>query len=178
MNENLYALNSIRTMTGIYVDFVNPTKDMFVIEDIAHSLSKQVRFAGHLYESYTVAQHCINCCYMAGTKQDKFEALMHDSSEAYLLDIPSPIKPLLNGYKEIEDKLMILIAEQFGFKYPLSQTTKDIDKMMLHWEWDYYMLKKPLPNNERMPNILNSLEAKNKFIELYNLYKPNQNERK
>ena len=48
MKENLYTKDCIRTFTGIYMNVFNPTSEMICIEDIAHSLSLQCRFAGHL----------------------------------------------------------------------------------------------------------------------------------
>ena len=46
----------------------------------------------------------------------------------------------LSNYKEIEDSLMRVIADKFGFPYPLSLATKDIDNHMLQWEWESLML--------------------------------------
>jgi hypothetical protein len=141
--ENLYMPNCIRTFTGIYVNVFEPTLEMICIEDIAHGLSNQCRFGGHLPEFYSVAQHSFLCSQMAES-EFKLEALLHDASEAYLLDIPSPIKQGLSNYKEIEDKLMVLIAEKFGFKYPLTKAVKKIDEEMLQFEWKHLMLKKPM----------------------------------
>lgn len=116
--ENLYTPDCIRTFTGIYVNVFEPTEEMICIEDIAHALSNQCRFGGHLPVFYSVAQHSI---IMSDKMHEshKLAALLHDASEAYLLDIPRPIKKGLSNYKEIEDKLMTAIAAKFGFEYPL-----------------------------------------------------------
>jgi 5'-deoxynucleotidase YfbR-like HD superfamily hydrolase len=143
--ENLYSPNCIRTFTGLYVNIFDPTPDMFCLEDIAHSLSQQCRFAGHLPEFYSVAQHSVHC---SNVVEDKYKvaALLHDASEAYLLDIPRPIKSWLTNYRSIEDTLMEVIAKKFGFKYPLDEIIKTTDKLALEFEWDHLMLKKPLPH--------------------------------
>lgn len=139
--ENLYAPDCIRTYSGLYMNVFEPTFEMICIEDIAHSLSMQPRFGGHLPEFYSVAQHSWYCsrlvqgCY-------KLAALLHDASEAYLLDIPRPIKIRLNNYKEIEDNLMRLISEKFGFNYPLHKDVKRADEFSLMTEWNCLMLKK------------------------------------
>lgn len=142
LKENLYTPNSIRTSSGIYFDFVNPTVDMIKIEDIAHALSQQCRFGGHLPVFYSVAQHCYNCSEGVGYEKYALEALLHDASEAYLLDIPKPLKNLLPDYQKIEKKIELLIAEKFKLKYPWPSAVKYIDMNMLEMEWDYVFLKK------------------------------------
>lgn len=141
--ENLYTPDCIRTSTGIYMNVFEPTAEMISIEDIAHSLSHQCRFGGHLPEFYSVAQHSIMCSLMID-HEHKLAALLHDASEAYLMDIPTPIKKRLSNYKEIEDNLMRVIADKYGFEYPLSPKVKSIDTDMLEYEWEALMLKKPV----------------------------------
>lgn len=138
-SENLYTPNCIRTSEGIYIDIFKPEPEMICIEDIAHSLSHQCRFGGHLKEFYSVAQHSFICSQIV-PKPYALQALLHDASEAYLLDIPSPIKSRLSNYKEIEDGLMLAIASKFNFTYPLSKEIKEADKAMLELEWDKLML--------------------------------------
>lgn len=44
--QDTFELNthsSVRTLSGKYVDVLNPQPEMFDIDDIAHSLSKQPR---------------------------------------------------------------------------------------------------------------------------------------
>lgn len=138
--ENLYTKDCIRTYTGIYMNVFEPTMEMISIEDIAHALSHQCRFGGHLPKFYSVAQHSWLCETLI-EPEHKLAALMHDASEAYLLDIPRPIKQRLSNYKEIEDGLMKMIAEKFQFEYPLHKRVKEIDKQMLQIEWDNLMLE-------------------------------------
>lgn len=137
--ENLFEPNCIRTLSGKYINVFAPDPATIVIEDIAHSLSMQPRFGGHLPEFYSVAQHCCHCFDSVGP-DFKMEALMHDASEAYLLDIPSPIKKNMPEYKAIESPLMEAIGQKFGFAWPMSETVKKIDAYMLRFEWDVLML--------------------------------------
>lgn len=162
--ENLYTPNSIRTVSGIYVDIVNPKPEMFKIEDMAHSLSRQPRWGGHLpdfdqipnlteeqfrrikdIDNYSVAQHS---CLVADivSKPNKKTALMHDGSEAFLCDMPSPIKKLLSQYQELEDRIMKVISEKFQFEWPMPQEVKDADQIMLLAEWHGLMLQQPSKN--------------------------------
>jgi hypothetical protein len=136
--ENLYTPDCIRTFTGIYVNVFEPTPEMICIEDIAHALSHQCRFGGHLPKFYSVAQHSTMVC----MEHQTLQALMHDAAEAYLLDIPSPIKKRLAGYHEIEEGLLKVIGEKFGFDHVLTEEVKAADKMLLEFEWDNIMLEK------------------------------------
>jgi len=162
--ENLYTPNCIRTFTGIYMNVFEPTLEMICIEDIAHALSNQCRFGGHLPKFYSVAQHSIVMSDKMH-QSHKLAALLHDASEAYLLDIPRPIKQGLSNYKQIEDKLMNLIAEKFSFKYPLHEKVKEVDEYMLQWEWSSLMLGKQI-----FPKIecWSFDDCKLKFLETYN----------
>jgi hypothetical protein len=165
--ENLYTPNCIRTVSGIYINVFKPTMDMICIEDIAHALSYQCRFGGHLPRFYSVAQHSLNCCYLIDDNKLKLAALLHDASEAYLLDIPSPIKQGLSNYKEIEDRLMNLIAEKFGFEYPLHPEVKKVDAIMLQKEWDCLMLNKEtlhFPSKDEW-------QTREDFVKMFNHYR-------
>ena len=162
--ENLFTKDCIRTFTGIYMNVFDPKPEMICIEDIAHGLSHQCRFAGHTKEFYSVAQHSIHCAELIG---DRFalHALLHDASEAYLCDIPGPIKKRLPDYQRIEKNLMIVISEKFGLEWPFKSIVKVQDKSMLKWEWDNCVLN-PFPENWRP---MNPIEAKKEFLKWFNL---------
>ena len=140
MEENLFAGDCIRTFTGIYINVFEPKIEDIDIRDIAHALSNQCRFGGHLPQFYSVAQHSLVVSKLLNGS-DELVGLLHDASEAYLLDIPSPIKKKLSNYKEIEDGLMKVISKKFGFEYPLNENVKKADAVALQNEWDYVMLE-------------------------------------
>lgn len=164
--ENLFTPNSIRTFSGKYMNVFEPTPDMICIEDIAHALSMQCRFGGHLPKFYSVAQHSINCAHLVGNPKLKLEALLHDASEAYLLDIPRPIKSKLENYKDIENNLMLLIAEKFEFAWPLSKAVKEADETMLWLEWENLMLDKA--SHEFI--IQDEYQTKKNFLSLFKYF--------
>lgn len=170
MKENLFTENCIRTRNGLYVNVFDPKPEMFDIKDIAWALSMQPRFGGHLCSYYSVANHCNNACYL--TDGDKLEALMHDCSEAYLLDIPRPIKQNLSNYKEIEHNLFVVLSSVFGFQYPFSENTKRVDEKLLQMEWDSMMIKLPeIPSYTLNPNWYHQLDTYGEFLRLYERYK-------
>lgn len=162
--ENLYTPNSIRTVSGKYFDITKMNPDAIDIEDIAHALSFQPRFSGHLPVFYSVAQHCVMCSLHVADEY-KLEALLHDASEAYLVDIPSPIKALLPDYKALENKLNSVIALKFEINFPFRDDVKIIDKEMLISEWEGIMLSgNPVDYGF---DIWDSKRAKAEFLNLY-----------
>ncbi len=161
--DNLYKPDCIRTFSGLYMNVFEPTPEMINIEDIAHALSHQCRFGGHLPEFYSVAQHSVLCSQLV-TKEHRMAALLHDASEAYLLDIPRPIKNRLDNYKKIEDNLMLIISKLVGFQYPLTEQVKIVDEQMLQLEWEQLMLKKPMVKHFR---CWSAGYSKFRFLEVY-----------
>jgi len=69
--------------------------DQVTMEDIPIALSRKNRFNGHSVYPYSVAQHCVEGAGLL--KEDAALAfLLHEVSEVYLPDIPTPIKPYLH----------------------------------------------------------------------------------
>lgn len=122
----------IETYTGKKVYFLNPSPDQIDIRDIAHSLSNQCRFSGHTKRFYSVAEHSVR---VSEALRDNpilsLQGLLHDASEAYVLDVPSPVKQYLTNYKEIEHELMTVIMAKFGSFWPLHTQVKEADSMLL-----------------------------------------------
>lgn len=129
--------NHIRTYTGGWINPIDPDPDAILIEDIAHALSNQCRFTGHVTKFYSVAEHsCRVADYLLETDY-AFEGLMHDASEAYISDLARPVKrnPLIaEVYNEAENRLMSAIAEKFGFQFPMSDPVKYADDVLLRTE--------------------------------------------
>lgn len=126
---------TIQTFTGKMFNPINPVIEDIDIMDIAHALSLSNRYVGHTTRPYSVAEHSLNLVNYA-EQQNAHEdlkkwCLMHDASEAYLCDIPRPIKKFLPQYKEIENQLQKIIAERFDLCWPIP------DKVL---EWDTRIL--------------------------------------
>ncbi len=115
----------LKTFTGKKFYPLDPHESDVDIRDIAHALSLQCRFAGHTRKFYSVAEHCVRVSYEVPDSL-AMEALLHDASEAYLVDIPRPIKPYLSGYAGAERRLMEVILKAMGFLHP------DIASVSLH----------------------------------------------
>ena len=75
----------MQTLTGKKFYPLNPTLDSIDIIDIAGALSKMCRFGGHCNKFYSISEHCWHLSYKA-SPPNRLAALMHDASEAYLVD--------------------------------------------------------------------------------------------
>jgi len=142
--------NWIETHSGRKVSIESPQADMFDIDDIAFALSNTCRYNGHCARFFSVAEHSVLVSQRLPTHL-KLAGLLHDATEAYLGDIPSPIKHLLPDYKKLE-RVFEYAVEQ-AFKIDLSDADKaaikeaDIDALFTeaHFlipsqgkEWSYF----------------------------------------
>ena len=107
-----------------------PKEEDIYIEDIAHAIAHQCRYAGHCTRFYSVAEHCWHL-WRHATIPNKKPALFHDCTEAYLVDVPTPVKTQLVGYYAIEDRLAQIIANKFNVTYPWPQEVHDLDYRIL-----------------------------------------------
>jgi hypothetical protein len=104
-----------QTFSGVKFYPLDPREDEIVIEDIAHSLSNQCRFAGHCRFHYSVGQHSLIGSYLKDCTLP-LHFLLHDAAEAYIVDLPRPIKRTgLFGfmYRAFERRLNRLIERKF-----------------------------------------------------------------
>jgi hypothetical protein len=123
----------MQTATGRKFWSMDPRADEVFIEDIAHALSMQCRYAGHCLRFYSVAEHCV---LMA--RKLRWEgvdvalwALLHDGSEAYLVDVPRPVKPYLEGYKAAEAKVMAAICDRYELAHEMPAVVHDADNRII-----------------------------------------------
>ena len=99
-------------------------KDAISIQDIGHALSMKCRFQGHCKYFYSVAQHCCIVSDLLIEYGFALQGLLHDANEAYLPDVPAPIKELISGWHEIEYN----IQRQIEDKYQTGPTMIDLVK--------------------------------------------------
>jgi uncharacterized protein len=130
----------IETWTGAQLKLPDPDPTQIRIEDIAHALCQVPRFAGHLDEFYSVAEHSLNVAAVVWEKTNSeieaFQALLHDATEAYISDIPTPFKLLMPDYQRIEENLWGAIATKYGVPVELYPSVKEADRIMLMTERD------------------------------------------
>lgn len=132
----------IQTYTGRQFFPIDPRAEDIDVHDIAHALSLQCRYSGHCLRFYSVAEHC---CHISDhcSPETALWGLLHDASEAYLVDVPRPIKPDLANYRELEDRLMNCIAERFGLPMDMPEEVKSLDGRILVNEREQVMSAPP-----------------------------------
>lgn len=126
-------MHTITTWSGKTIDYADQRLDQIDILDIATSLSRECRYAGHALHYYSVAQHSVLASHIVPPAL-ALEALLHDAAEAYLRDIPSPLKALLPDYRRLEEKFDAAIRERFGLPEAQSPEIKEADLVLLATE--------------------------------------------
>lgn len=118
----------IETWTGVRFRPFAATAAMVEPLDICGALSQLCRFGGHTRHFYSVAQHSVlvhdiieaalleDSHTLEGKRQTLLAALLHDAHEAYLLDVPAPIKPHVVGYSCTAHQVQAAIDERFGLR--------------------------------------------------------------
>lgn len=141
-----YPNNCIMTYSRVVMDPLNARPEQILIEDIAHSLSQMTRANGHYKQFYSVAQHCVNCALEARSRGHsqrlQLVCLLHDAAEAYIADIPRPVKHRLTGFAEIEDNILGVILRRFGLADLTDdewEAVKSVDDALLHAEFEALM---------------------------------------
>lgn len=112
------ARTMIETAGGGFFDFTNPRPEDVHLSDVASSLSKVCRFAGHVSRFYSVAEHAVlvrDLVIAAGHHELALPALHHDSEETYLGDVTTPLKALLgDAFQKVREPLDAVVGEALG----------------------------------------------------------------
>ena len=187
----------ITTFSGMKVDVFDPDPNTIKMVDIAHSLSQICRYNGHCSSFYSVGIHSIYCATVAAfdlrtiyqTQYNRVEqnwdvdtskildpkggrkiilrVLLHDAAEAYIGDLPRPIKKEIPQFSKIEDNLLNVILDKYGVgdissKYLwFDKFLKNIDNRILASEMDDIMSK----NNPTCCDAIPFPEIKGLFVE-------------
>lgn len=169
------------------INFANPQNSDIHIDDIIHHLSMIPRFGGKLDMHYSVLDHSVYVGMIAKTfmnvdDETGFAALMHDAQEAYLGDLPTPLKNLLPDYKKIETAFELAIQEKFKIRITpkIKELVKAADLLALkaekqalfttpseykeHWAFLNNYSDVPIPPNKWCK------DSKTQFKDAFNYY--------
>lgn len=123
---------------------LDPRPEEVFLDDIAHALSHLCRYGGHCRNFYSVAEHSVLMSRAVAPAFARW-ALLHDASEAYVVDVPRPIKPALAGYDAIETRIMAAVCLRFGLPPEMPAAVKAADRAILTDEMQQAMASPPVP---------------------------------
>ena len=130
----------IETASGRRFRPLDPTEGEISILDIAHALSNQCRFSGHTRVHYSVAEHSVRVrnllASLGASREVQLWGLLHDASEAYLVDIPSPLKhtEAFAAYRVAERALQIAVCVAFNLPTEEPEIVRMADGVLLATE--------------------------------------------
>ena len=136
----------IGTASGGCFHVLEPRPSEVRIEDIAHHTAHIGRYTGACSVLWSVAAHCLEVSRrirtLGGSPYAQLAGLLHDASEAYLVDIPRPFKPdvEIDGeeYYGVEHRIMEAICRHVGIPYPfptvVNMIVKQVDDAMVYDE--------------------------------------------
>lgn len=129
-------MGNILLSSGNYFDYDCLEENSYRIDDIAYALSNTCRFGGHCRPFYSVAEHSVYVSMMVedSSEEHALAGLLHDAAEAYIGDMPKPLKIMLKDYCEYESRLEKVLFKSFGVAYPFHISIKEADKAMLKLE--------------------------------------------
>jgi 5'-deoxynucleotidase YfbR-like HD superfamily hydrolase len=166
IDESVATSLKMTLHSGRKIDVFNPQEEDIDIGDIAHALSNLCRYGGHCPGFYSVAQHSVLCSYEPGSPEEQFEFLMHDASEAYMADLPRPIKRRMPMYEEIEDRVLTLVFMKYNinpiFEFKMSERAKEVDDIVLTMEYENFFVK-----DENEIELWSPEKAKSEFLKRY-----------
>jgi hypothetical protein len=113
--------NSLQTYGGRFIWPLDPYVDEIDYLSIAHGLACECRYGNQSPYPLPVAWHSLAMSYVVPSEYAQ-AALIHDAAEAFLKDIPRPIRrqePFKGIYDAIEEKLLRVCFEYFGVDYNL-----------------------------------------------------------
>jgi hypothetical protein len=126
---------TIATFSGLRLSLCDPKANQIRLRDISHGLSFACRYACQVADFYSVAEHSVLVCQLLELRYPENKSLhrwglMHDASEAYLGDMPKPLKNLDKFYQGIEAVFMDVLARKYHLKpvrQPQEVHTADMD---------------------------------------------------
>lgn len=129
---------------------LDPRPSEVMVRSIAHSLGMLCRYGGHVRYFYSVGEHSVHIARWVrdngGSHEEVLWALLHDSPESKgMADLIRPVKPFVDGYKDIEDSVMDAVCIRFGLPLTMPSIVKEADNRILNDEMMQNMEEPPVP---------------------------------
>lgn len=106
---------SLEMPSGIFVELAGPHPADIRLSDIAHNLAEECRYGGTAH--FSVAEHVVMVARelrrRGADPVTVLRGLHHDDPEAYLKDIPRPLKRIIGpmGYSALESTFWMVISD-------------------------------------------------------------------
>jgi hypothetical protein len=161
-------MTHLTTISGRQFDFGSP---VFHTRDIAHALSQINRYNGHTQILWSVLQHSLACWQLAPAAF-KIEALLHDACEAYLCDIPTPLKTILPDYRRLEASVERTMRSHYGLPETMSAEVRLVDQQIFIAETSVFHptlweeLGKPVPHPVALQAVRDHLLSGDRYLAL------------
>lgn len=140
MSDNSHRWPGIETASGLWFNYTDPSPEAVALDDIASSLGNTCRWRGQIRKFYSVAEHAIKVSDLVREVADPelaLHALHHDSHEAYVGDVPTPLKRLLGeAYENMTAKVDWAICQSLDLDRSLLEhdIVKEADALALRYE--------------------------------------------
>lgn len=173
MNENPW----LTTISGQRFHLLNPMPAEVHVRDIAWSLGGIRRYLNHTTRPWTVAEHSIVVAMivreLGHDVQTQLAALFHDAAEAYIGDVPSPVKWAMDAVyppastragssalRAIERRVENAINQKFSLiNHHYHRPVKDADLVARATESRDYLPVPILETEPRQPPLPYHIEA-------------------
>jgi hypothetical protein len=133
--------SAIETYSGVAFDPLDPEPASVRVEDVAHGLANTCRYGGQCQFYYSVATHAL---YVSRELDEygplvQLYGLFHDASEAYITDVPRPVKRELDEYDRMEREILAAVWDRLDVPAPTDEqwaAVMDADDRLLRYEAD------------------------------------------
>ena len=126
----------IETYTGGEFRPFDPQPAEVRLLDIAAGLAHTCRFGGHCRQFYSVAEHSLYVSREFETPRLRLLGLLHDAGEAYLGDVPRPIKAELDRIESVETAVLEAVWAGLGVDPPTAGEWERVmaadDRLLAH----------------------------------------------
>lgn len=130
-------MSAIATLSGATFDYAAPRPEQIHTDDIAVALSRHPRYCGQTTRRYTVAMHSVLVADLV-EPEHRLHALLHDATEAYVCDLPSPAKKQMrdeaggeSDYDRLEARVWAAIARRYDIPHAMPAAVVAADRLAM-----------------------------------------------
>jgi hypothetical protein len=140
MSEAWSGVGVVETYSGRQFDLFDPASETVHLPDVAAGLAHTCRFGGHCRTFYSVAHHSLHVSReVDGGPRLQLVGLLHDAGEAYVGDVPRPLKTELDGFDRLESDVLRAVWAALDVAPPSDaewERVTEADDRLLRYEAD------------------------------------------